>query len=100
MRRDVFGLALLALTAFGLCPRIFGGSCVREAVAADAAGPTSVSACKVTGTAPMSKGTSLYDALSGGRVIAKFTGALVPMTLTGIPLDPKVGRAKLSTANG
>jgi hypothetical protein len=56
--------------------------------------------CKVRGTAPVRKGAQLYDAASGGRTIATFTGALVPMTLTAIPADPASGRARLSTSEG
>jgi hypothetical protein len=48
----------------------------------------------------MAKGTPIYDAASGGRAVASFTGALVPMTMSEIPADPTQGRAKLSTSDG
>ena len=44
-------------------------------------------ACKLKGTAPVPKGARLHDAPSGGRTVAGFTGALVPMTLSAIPAE-------------
>ncbi|EYF04986.1 Hypothetical protein CAP_3797 [Chondromyces apiculatus DSM 436] len=58
------------------------------------------SGCKLKGTQAGRKGVQLYDAPVGGRVIAAFTGALVPMTLSEIPLEPGQARAKLSTSAG
>lgn len=58
------------------------------------------SGCKIQGTQPGRKGVQIFDAMTGGRVIASFTGALVPMTMSAIPLDPTQARAKLSTSAG
>jgi hypothetical protein len=56
--------------------------------------------CKVKGAQPVRKGAQLFDAASGGRAIATFTGGLVAMTLSEIPADPTQGRARLSTTDG
>lgn len=68
---------------------------------APAAAEPSVTApsCAIKGTYPPSKNTKLFDAPSGGNVIATLTGAYIPMTLTEIPFDPS-GRARLSTSAG
>ena len=39
----------------------------------------------------------IYDAPSGGRAIASFTGDYVPMTLSELPPDPAIQRAKVAT---
>lgn len=119
MRSDVLGLGLLALGAVLCGAGLPGTPAVSEAraepaqVAVSAAQVTGAAAqvagaatqvsgptCKLKGTAPVSKGARLYDAPSGGRPIANFTGALVPMTLSAIPSDPSAGRARLSTSEG
>lgn len=56
--------------------------------------------CVLRGSSPIAKGTQLFDAPSGGRPIATFTGASVPMQMTQIPSDPANGRAKLATSTG
>lgn len=77
-----------------------------DELAATAAAPApapavrAASGCKLTGTQPGKRGAQLFDAVTGGRVIASLTGALVPMTLSEIPLDPTQGRARLSTSAG
>ncbi len=93
MRSDVLGLGLLALGAV-LC----GALGVSEARAESTQAAVSSPSCKLKGTAPVMKGAKLYDAPTGGRTIATFTGALVPMTLSAIPADPASGRAKLATS--
>ncbi|WP_437962663.1 hypothetical protein WME76_46380 (plasmid) [Sorangium sp. So ce119] len=120
MRSDVLGLGLLALGAVLCGAGLPGAAAVSEAraepaqVAVSAAQVTGATAqvtgataqavsgptCKLKGTAPVNKGTRLYDAPSGGRTIANFTGALAPMTLSAIPADPASGRARLSTSDG
>ncbi|KYF67516.1 hypothetical protein [Sorangium cellulosum] len=121
MRSDVLGLGLLALGAVLCGAGLPGAAAVSEAraepaqvtvSAAQATGATaqvtgataqaavSGPTCKLKGTAPVNKGVRLHDAPSGGRTIANFTGALVPMTLSAIPADPASGRARLSTSDG
>lgn len=56
--------------------------------------------CKLRGAQPGKKGVQLFDAPLGGRVLANFTGALLPMTLSEIPYDPTQARARLSTTSG
>ncbi|WP_437318641.1 hypothetical protein [Sorangium sp. So ce385] len=119
MRSDVLGLGLLALGGVLCGAGLPGAPAVSEAraepaqVAVSAAQATGAAvqaagaaapavtgpACKLKGTAPVSKGAKLYDAPSGGRTVANFTGALVPMTLSAIPADPPSGRARLSTSD-
>ncbi|MGK4007115.1 hypothetical protein WMF31_31120 [Sorangium sp. So ce1036] len=113
MRSDVLGLGLLALGAVLCGAGLPGAPAVAEAKAesAQAAAPPAAPAapvaaavtgpsCKLKGTAPLMKGAQLHDAPAGGRVLATFTGALVPMTMTAIPADPASGRARLSTTDG
>lgn len=56
--------------------------------------------CVLKGTHPVTKGTQLFDAPTGGRVIANFIGNYVPMQLSDIPPDPVNSRSKLVTSNG
>ena len=56
--------------------------------------------CVLKGTHPVTKDTQLFDAPTGGRVIAKFIGNFVPMQLSDIPADPLNARSKLVTSNG
>ncbi|AUX40108.1 hypothetical protein SOCE26_015050 [Sorangium cellulosum] len=108
MRSEVLGLGLLALGALLCGAGLPGAPAVSEARAQTAqpapapAAPAPVvsgPSCKLKGTAPVFKGAKLYDAPSGGRTIATFTGALVPMTLSAIPADPAAGRARLGTSD-
>ena len=118
MRSDVLGLGLLALGGV-LCAGLPGTPAVSEAKAepaqvvvsaaqvtgaaaqatATAAQAVSGPTCKLKGTAPVPKGARLHDAPSGGRTVASFTGALVPMTLSAIPADPAAGRARRSSGS-
>lgn len=68
--------------------------------AAKQATTSPVSQCTIKGSQPPAKGTQLYDAASGGRLIAEFSGAIVPLQLSEIPADPTSGRAKVATSNG
>src|SRR5262249_2206705 len=82
---------------------LFGrGGFVSTARAQDGRAPTgaSVSPCVLRGAEPVPKGTQLFDAASGGRAIANFTGAKVPLQLSQIPADPTIGRARVSTSAG
>jgi hypothetical protein len=79
-------------------------SLVGPARADDSAGKqtttSTVSQCTLKGSQPLAKGTQLYDAASGGRLLAEFSGAIVPLQLSEIPADPTTGRAKVATSNG
>ncbi len=88
-----------ALVGFGL---FAGAAGVPEAHADEAPREASVTAatCSIKGTYPPSKNTKLFDAPSGGNLIATLTGAYIPMTLTEIPFDPSTGRARLATSVG
>jgi hypothetical protein len=61
---------------------------------------TPVSQCTLKGSQPPAKGTQLHDAVKDGRLIAEFSGAMVPLQMSEIPLDPTTGRARLVTSNG
>jgi hypothetical protein len=93
------GVAVLWLAgALGPATRLEG-----EAKAADdktatagASGPL----CELKGSYPIPKGSQIFDAASGGRAIANFTGTFVPLKLRDIPADPASGRARISTTSG
>jgi hypothetical protein len=65
-----------------------------------AAGGGGGAACVLKGNHPGPKGTQVFDAASGGRAVATFTGAFVPMALSEIPADPAAGRARIATSSG
>ncbi len=68
---------------------------------ADDVHPTSNPAgCVLRGTGPIPRGTQLFEQQAGGRVIANFTGALVPIALGGFPADPTNGRSHVVTSLG
>jgi hypothetical protein len=76
---------------------------VREAKADEvkpATGGASGPLCVLTGSSALPKGSQIFDAASGGRAIANFTGTFVPLRLSEIPADPVNGRARLSTTSG
>lgn len=77
-----------------------GGSSVKEARADVATTAVTGPGCFIKGTAPVAKGTQLFDAASGGQAIANFVGGPVPMRMTEIPADPASGRVHLSTSLG
>jgi hypothetical protein len=80
-----------------------GGVGITEARADTAAGQAprvATPACLLKGTSPVARGTQLFDAPSGGRAIASFTGNRVPMQMAELPADPVNGRAKLITSTG
>jgi hypothetical protein len=54
----------------------------------------------IKGTAPVAKGTQIYDAASGGRVIATFTGNHAPLQLSDLPADPVNGKGRVVTSTG
>jgi hypothetical protein len=90
-----------ALVGLWLVAGAFGAP-VAHADEASAAAEPSVTAptCTIKGTYPPSKNTKLFDAPSGGNLVATLTGGYIPMTLSEIPFDPKAGRARLSTSAG
>ncbi len=97
--RIFVGAALGVFAALGIftCP-----TGINMAHADETAAPANVTAptCLIKGTAPPPKSMAVYDAASGGEIIAKLTGAFIPMTLSEIPFDPKTGRARLQTSSG
>jgi hypothetical protein len=73
----------------------------RDARADDASsGGVTGAQCTLKGTAPVAKGVQIFDAASGGKAIANFTGAFSPLAMSDIPADPTAGRAKFSTSTG
>jgi hypothetical protein len=58
------------------------------------------STCALRGTLPVVKGTPVFDAATGGRVVAMFSGAFSPLTMTELPTDAATGRARVQTSNG
>jgi hypothetical protein len=94
-------LAQRARAALGI------GAAIALGIAADARADTASPSpgagvtgplCSIKGTWPVPKGTQLFDAPAGGRAIAAFTGAFAPVTLSDLPSDPTVGRARLRTS--
>jgi hypothetical protein len=65
-----------------------------------AAGAGSGPACVLRGNRPGPKGALIFDAAAGGRAVASFTGALVPLVLSDFPADPSLGRARIATTTG
>lgn len=56
--------------------------------------------CVLAGEAVIAADTPIYDAGSGGKVIAKLTGAKVGFTLSSFPVKLDKGRVKISTSAG
>lgn len=57
-------------------------------------------ACVLKGSPPGPKGAQIFDAASGGRAVAAFTGAPVPLAISELPADPATGRARVATTSG
>jgi len=82
------------------------GAAAIGATVAHAAEPTpmvttvTAATCRLAGTAPIPKGTQLFDAATGGNVLATFSGTLVPMVVSEIPFDPSSGRVRITTSIG
>src|SRR5690349_8946465 len=92
------GMACVALGA-----ALGGGRGLEGEARADdakAAAPVSGPLCVVKGTYPIPKGNQIYDAPTGGRAVANFTGTFVSMQLSDFPADPTQGRVRLSTSTG
>lgn len=86
--------ALLATLALASAPAL------ARADAPDPAVAVSGASCSVKGSAIPAKGLKLHDARTGGRVIAEFTSAVVPLVASDFPADPAKHRSKLVTSNG
>ena len=56
--------------------------------------------CVLKGAHAVPRGTQLFDAVSGGRAVATFTGAAQPLALSDFPADPTAGRARATTSLG
>ncbi|HEY4119768.1 MAG TPA: hypothetical protein VGM56_17995 [Byssovorax sp.] len=94
------GAAVLIATATAALVRVGGPAAGPALEIADARADSLTTGCALRGSAPAVRGAELFDAQSGGRVIAKFTGGVVPLTLSGFPADPTQGRARASTSAG
>jgi hypothetical protein len=83
---------------------LVGGAREREARAeepqAQAVVSSSGATCVLKGSYPLPKATPIFDAASGGRLVASFTGAYAPLELSEIPSDAVNGRAWLRTTSG
>jgi hypothetical protein len=87
----VAGASLLLVPGRGARPSVAPAAAQEVASAAP---------CVLRGTAPVPKGTQMYDARADGRLLATFSGAVVPLSLGDLPADPTSGRALLRTSNG
>jgi hypothetical protein len=72
----------------------------RAALADETAPVRPVSPCALRGAQALPKGTTLFDAPAGGRPIATFTGAVVAMRASELPIGADAGRARIATSNG
>jgi hypothetical protein len=99
------------MTAVGLGLLVVVGAAAAVPARADdarpppAAGPGSSSGvtgpgCVLKGTYPVPKGTAIYDAPVGGRVVATFTGGVLGLSLADFAADPTTGRARVATSIG
>jgi len=97
----VVGTSMVSLGSPFAGDATFGS--VHEARADEAASPPASpgagAACVLSGTAPVKRDAKLHSAATGGEVIGKFTGALLPMKMNDIP-SATAGRAKLVTSAG
>jgi len=59
--------------------------------------PPAAIACPLSGINAVAKDVRIYDAPMNGRIIASFTGAVVPLSVSEVPLDLRAVRAKLAT---
>src|SRR4051812_3904519 len=104
MKQSVIARGLAAGAAVLLAAALLGPARRLEGEAkADEAKPTVASGsgplCVLKGTYPIPKGNQIFDAASGGRAIANFTGTYIPLKLSDIPADATNGRARLSTTS-
>jgi hypothetical protein len=97
---------LVGLAAGAVCAPAFMTE--RAAFAQDApppsppAAPAAASApvCRIAGTQAVTKGVTITDAPAGGRTLALFTGADLPLELRDLPADPSAGRSRVATSAG
>lgn len=96
-----FGIGpVAALTALSAVWAFVGIEGAPTPARADESHGVTGAGCLLRGTSPVPKGTQLFDAPTGGRVVANFSGAFVPMQLRDLPADAVSGRGLLSTSNG
>jgi len=100
MKSTILAFATLAAFAALFAPRSGVGVARADQGKLASVGAASGPACVLKGTFPGPKGTSIFDAPSGGRAVAAFTGAQQPMTLSDFPADPTAGRARIATSVG
>ena len=93
------GAVFLIAAATAAVVRV-GGPGAPVSVAEARADSLTTTGCALRGSAPVTRGAELFDAQTGGRVIAKFTGGVVPLTVSSFPADPTQGRARASTSAG
>lgn len=94
------GLSAVLLGALALAS---GGGEISEARAEAAGAQRAIGTgkkCVLKGASRVGKGEQIFDASSGGRAIASFTGNAVGMQMTEIPADPVKDRAKVVTSLG
>lgn len=93
MRKRLAHWALGILAVVGLA-----GVCVQPSVAGDEPPPSLT--CTIAGETILPADTAIYDAGSGGNVVAKLTGASIPFTLSSFPAKLETGRVKIGTSKG
>ena len=99
-RGAVAALALGALFGPGTRPFLEREARAEDAKPVAAAPGVTGPGCSLSGTTPVGKGLQIFDAPSGGRVIASFSGAFVGLRVSDLPADPATGRARVSTSLG
>jgi len=69
-----------------------------DTLAQDAAPPAPALACVMGAEIPVPAGTLVYDAPAGGKAIAKFTGGVVPVSISHFPAQLKGARVKVRSS--
>jgi hypothetical protein len=91
----------VAAVALGGAALVAGGGGAGGLVtSAHADPPAAGSSCTLKGNVVVPKGVEVFDAASGGRLIARFTGARLPLALSEVPADAAAGRARVATSLG
>lgn len=90
--------AMIGAVVFGWVASGWAWSTRDAARAAEPAPAVTDPGCVLRGTAPPAKGTLLFDTPTGGRVIAVFSGALTPLSMSAIPIGDATARARVSTS--
>jgi hypothetical protein len=80
---------VLALSAFSALALGSGGARAEETSAAIP--------CAMSGTNAIAKDVRIYDAPVGGKIIASFTGAVLALSVSEVPIELGTVRAKIAT---